>query len=134
MIGYGNRVLLVDDVEPLRRRIGHVLENNGFVVVQAQDSVQALYEMQRRHFDALVTGDHIPFLDGLDLLRQCRTAWPETPVILFANMDWDRIDLAEARGAFAWILKSSDYGVLLSMLPLAILHGVESETSERIAA
>ncbi len=134
MIGYGRRALLVDDMKTVRQRLAEVLEQNEFVVVQAQDSVQALCEMQLRHFDAVITGDHRPLHDGLDLLRQCQMAWPETPVVLFAEIDWDRINLAEARGAFAWICKSSDPSVLLSILALAVLQNVEWKTIERVGA
>ena len=134
MIGYGKRVLLVDDMTMVRQRLAEVLEENEFVVVQAQSGGQALREMQLRRFDAVVTGDRMPLLDGLDLLSHCRMVRPGTPVVLFANLDWERIDLAEARGAFAWISKSSDPGVLLSMLTLAVLHGVGWETRERVGA
>lgn len=134
MIGYGKRVLLVDDMETVRQSLAHVLEEEGFIVVQTQDGVQALSEMHLRHFDAVVTDYRIPRLNGLDLLRQCRMAWPTTPVIIFSELERDKEDLAKARGAFAWIRKSSDPGVVLSMLALAVEQGVEWEARERVGA
>lgn len=137
MIGYGKRVLLVDDMKTVRQSLAGMLEDDGFIVVQAQDGVQALREMQLRHFDTVVTDYHIPPLDGLALLRQCRMAWPEMPVIFFAEIDWEKESLARAQGAFAWIRKSSDPGVLLSMLVLAVEHGVECrsmQATERVGA
>jgi two-component system, chemotaxis family, chemotaxis protein CheY len=137
MIGYGKRLLLVDNMETDRQSLAQVLEEEGFVVMQAQDGVQALCEMQLRHFDAVITGYRIPRLNGLELLRQCQMAWPEIPVILFAELDWDKSNLAKARGAFAWIQKSSNPGVLLSMLGLAVEHGVEwrsMQATERVGA
>ena len=137
MIGYGKRALVVDDTETMRLLLAEVLGQEGFAVAQACDGVQALYEMQQRHFDVVVTDYHMPRLDGLDLLRQSQVAWPEIPVILFSEIEWDKSDLAEARGAFAWIRKSSDPGVLLSMLALAVEHGVEWESQhamERVGA
>jgi len=134
MSGYGKRVLLVDDIEATRRSLATALEEEQFVVVRAQDGAQALYEMQHRHFDAVITEDHVPQLNGLDLLKQCRLAWPETPVIVFSGLDWDRSRLAAAQGAFAWIRKSSDPGILLSMLALAMEQDVEPEARERVEA
>jgi two-component system chemotaxis response regulator CheY len=137
MIGYGKRVLLVDEMKTVRQFLAEVLEEDGFIVVQAQDDVQALCEMQLRHFDAVVTDYHIPRLDGLALLRQCRMAWPEIPVILFSEIEWEKEDLARAGGAFAWIRKSSDPGVLLSMLALAMRESAERESvmaMERVGA
>jgi len=73
----------------------------------------------------VVTDYHMPRLDGLDLLRQSQIVWPEIPVILFSDLEWDTSNLTEARGALAWIRQSSDPGILLSMLALA--QGVEWE-------
>jgi two-component system chemotaxis response regulator CheY len=137
MIGYGKRALVVDDTETMRLLIAEVLGRDGFVVVQACDGVQALCEMQQRHFDVVVTDYHMPRLDGLGLLRQSQMAWPEIPVILFSEIEWDKSDLAEARGAVAWVRKSSNPGVLLSVLGLAVGQGVERESQhamERVGA
>ena len=128
MIGYGKRALVVDGTETMRLLLAEVLGQEGFSVVQACDGVQALCEMQQRHFDVVVTDYHMPRLDGLDLLRQSQVAWPEIPVIFFSEIEWDKSEQTEARGAFAWIRKSSDPGVLLSMLAWAVKHGVERES------
>ena len=125
MIGYGKRVLVVDEMETMRRLLAEVLEQQGFTVVQASDGIQALCEMQRRHVDVVVTDYHMPRLNGLDLLREAQRAWPEIPVMLFSDLEWEKSDLTEARGAFAWIRQSSDPGILLSML--ALEQGVEGE-------
>ena len=96
-------------------------------MVQACDGVQALGEMQQRHVDVVVTDYQLPRLTGLDLLRQSQMAWPEIPVIFFSDLEWEKNDLTEARGAFAWVRQSSDPGILLSMLALAMEQGVERE-------
>jgi two-component system, chemotaxis family, chemotaxis protein CheY len=82
MIGNGTRVLVVDDDEDVRQCITDRLEQAGFAVVQASDGLQALAELHRRHFDVVVTDCNMPRLSGFDLLRQCRHAWPGTPVII----------------------------------------------------
>jgi CheY-like chemotaxis protein len=127
MIGYGKRVLVVNEIAAMRLFLAEVLEQQGFTVVQACDGIQALCEMQQRHVDVVVTDYHMPRLNGLDLLRQSQRAWPEIPVILFSDLEWEKSDLTEARGAFAWIHQSSDPGILLSMLALAMEQGVEGE-------
>jgi len=125
MIGFGKCVLVVNEMETMRRLLAEVLEQQGLTVVQASDGVQALGEMEQRHVDVVVTDYHMPRLDGLDLLRQSQIVWPEIPVILFSDLEWDTSNLTEARGALAWIRQSSDPGILLSMLALA--QGVEWE-------
>ncbi len=130
MIGYGKRLLLIHDPETTQLPLTTMLEQEGFVVVQVHGGVQALCEIQFRHFDAVVINSHIPDLNGLDLLKQSRTTWPEIPIILFAEADWDKCDVAKAIGAFAWIRKSSDLSILLSMLSLAMNQREERESGQ----
>ena len=136
MISYGKRVLVVDDDERERQETALVLKQAGFTVVQACDGLDALSEMQQQHFDAVVTDCHMPQLNGLDLLAQSRVIWSDTPVIILSKTRYTR-EMAEARGAFAWIRKSSSPGVLLSILAMAVEQGVEWESQhamERVGA
>lgn len=128
MIGYGKRLLLIHDPETTQLPLAAILKEEGFVVVEAHDEVQALWEIQFRRFDAVVIDYHIPDLNGLDLLRQSRTTWRERPIILFTEVHWDTYDMAQALGAFAWVRKSSDPSLLLSMLSLAMNQRVERES------
>lgn len=127
MIGYGKRVLLIHDPETTQLPLITRLEQEGFVVVQVHGGVQALCEIQFRHFDAVVIDSHIPDLNGLDLLKQSRATWSEIPIILFAKADRDKCNLAEALGAFTWIRKSSDLSILLHMLSVALNQRGERE-------
>lgn len=127
MIGSGKCVLVVNEMESMRLFLAEMLGQQGFAVVQACDGVQALSEMQQRHVDVVVTDYQLPRLTGLDLLRQSHMTWPEIPVILFSDLEWEKNEVTEARGAFAWVRLSSDPGILLSMLALAVEQGVEWE-------
>lgn len=128
MIGYGKRLLLIHDPETTQLPLAAILDQEGFVVVQVPDGVQAIGEMQFRHFDAVVITSDIPDLQELDLLRQSRTTWPERPIILFTEVDWDMYDLAQALGAFAWVRNSADPSILLTMLSLAMTQSVKRES------
>ena len=136
MISYGKRVLVVDGDERERQETALVLEQAGFAVVQACDGLYALSEMQKRRFDFVVTDCQMPHLNGLDFLAQSRVIWPDTPVIILSETRY-MSEMAAARGAFAWIRKSSDSSVLLSMLAVAVEQGVEWESKhamERVGA
>lgn len=129
MIGYGKRLLLIHAAAEITQLpLATILEQEGFVVVRAPDEVQALCEMQFRHFDAVVIDYRLPYPNGLDLLKKSRTTRPEIPIILFAEGDRDMYDMAKALGAFAWVRTSSDPGILLSMLSLAMNQRVEQES------
>ncbi len=127
MIGDGKCVLVVNEMEAMRRFLAEVLRLEGFTVVQACDGVQALTEMQERHVDVVVTDYHMPHLNGLDLLRQSQMTWPEIPIIFYSKIEWDTCHLTEARGADAWIRESIDPGILLSILALAVEPNMEWE-------
>ena len=124
MMSYGKRVLVVDDDESARQETALLLEQAGFPVVQACDGLHALSEMQKRRCDVVVTDCQMPHLNGLDFLAQSRVIWPDTPVILYSETRY-MSKMAAARGAFAWIRKSSDSSILLSVLAMAMEPGVE---------
>ena len=128
MISYGKRVLVVDDDERERQETALMLEQAGFAVVQACDGLHALSEMQKRRFDVVVTDCHMPHLNGLDFLAQSRVIWSDTPVIIFSETRY-MSEMAAARGAFAWIRKSSDSSVLLNMLAVAVEQGAGWEST-----
>jgi DNA-binding NtrC family response regulator len=136
MMSYGKRVLVVDDDERARQETALLLEQAGFPVVQACDGLHALSEMQKRRCDVVVTDCQMSHLNGLDFLAQSRMIWPDTPVILYSDTRY-MSEMAAARGAFAWIRKSSDSSVLLSVLAMAMEPGVEWKSTpamQRVSA
>jgi len=126
MIGYGKRVLVVDDDENMRSVTAIVLEEVGFTVVLACDGLQALDEMQKRRFDAVVTDYDMPSMNGLDFLARSRISWPDTPVIIISGIECDTSDGATARGAFAWVQKPFDPCSLWKILSAAVQAKSES--------
>jgi len=116
MLGNGIRVLVVDDDEDVRQVISDRLEQVGFAVVQAYDALRALAEMRQRHFDVVVTDCNMPYLNGLDFLRQCQLAWPETRVIMMSAALEKANELAVARGAFGWLQKPFDADRLIALV------------------
>jgi len=132
MISEKKRVLVVDDDESERQETVLVLEQATFTGVQACDGLDALTKMQHQHFDVVVTDFHMPHLNGVELLARSRTTWPDTPVIIFSKAQSDMSEMATAMGAFAWISKSSNSAVLVSMLALAVGQGVERDSVREI--
>lgn len=134
MMGYGKRVLVVDDEEQIGHVLVEYLEMHHFAVVAVADGLQALKELRRRHFDAVITDLHMPYLDGLDLFRQCHLVWPQLPVILMSGNLFDTIRPAMAQGPYACLPKPVDPKKLIYVLSGAISDSddLRSDQGDRI--
>lgn len=122
MIGYGKRLLVVDDEELAGRLLVRQLELHYFAVVAVVDGLQALRELRQRHFDAVVADLPMLYIDGLDLLRRCHPVWPQLPVILLSGDLPGIVRPAMAQGAFACLPKPVDIDKLIYVLSEAIAH------------
>ena len=82
--GSGERVLLVDDEEPLGAAITKMMQRLGYAPVCFNSSKAALAEFERApaSFSVLVTDFTMPGLTGVELLRAVRAIRAELPVIL----------------------------------------------------
>ena len=123
MMGYGKRVLVVDDEESVGRLLVGQLELHYFAAVAAADGLRALRELHQRHFDAVITDIYMPYLDGLDLLRQCQLVWPQLPVILISGHLLGTVRPEMAQGAFACLPKPVDTEQLIHVLSEAANTG-----------
>lgn len=116
MDGYGKRVLVVDDDENSRSLIGILLEHAGYSVVQVGDGLDALEEIQKRHFDVVVTDWVMPLLNGLELIRRIQEMSPQMPVILVSGSLPKCTEAANVSPWFACLRKPFDNGVFLDFV------------------
>ena len=130
MMAYGKRVLVVDDEEQIGNVLVEYLEMPHFAAVAVADGLQALRELHRRHFDAVITDLHMSYLDGLDLLRQCHLVWPQLPVIVMCGNLPGIIWPAMAQDAFAYLPKPVDTEQLIHVLSEAITNTGDPRSSQ----
>lgn len=124
MIGNGKRVLIADDEVLIGCLLAEHLELHHFAVVAVPDGLQAMRELHQRHFDAVITDLHMPYLDGLVLLGQCHLVWPELPVILMSENLSDVVGPAMALGVAACLHKPVDPERLIHVLSATIVRSV----------
>jgi len=79
--GKVRKVLLADDDSLVRRAIRSQLETAGFDVLEANDGIRAM-DLLREDIAAVVVDLKLPGAPGLDVLRDVRARFPETPVIM----------------------------------------------------
>jgi CheY-like chemotaxis protein len=82
--GSRERILVVDDEEPLANMMQQKLTRLGYEVVAHIDSVAALKEFQSapQRFDLVITDQSMPRLTGADLAREITRLRENTPIIL----------------------------------------------------
>ena len=85
--GDGQRVLVVDDEEPLVRLATSTLEELGYVPVAFTSSAAALdaFRADPGGFDAVITDERMPGLTGMELIRQIRGVRSSIPILLVSG-------------------------------------------------
>ena len=97
------RILVVDDNDTNRRVIGELLAGADYVVETAASGIEALSVLERAAeagtpFQAVLTDNRMPGIDGLELARRIRArpAIEATRLVLYSSID-DKSDRQELR-------------------------------------
>jgi len=117
------RVLIVDDDPALLQALREALRlRMAEVVVDTADSAAvALDRIAALDFDAIVTDIRMPGMDGLELLAEIRTHWPDTPTLMITGHgEHDLVVHALRGGAYDFIQKPIDRDYFVVSLRRAI--------------
>jgi CheY-like chemotaxis protein len=85
--GAGQRVLVIDDEEPLVRLAAETLEGLGYASVGFTSSANALQEFRANpgRFDAVLTDERMPAVTGSTIIQEVRRINPSIPVLLMSG-------------------------------------------------
>jgi DNA-binding NtrC family response regulator len=78
-------VLIVDDDDTLRESCASVLGSEGFSVTVCGRGAEATALVKRRRFDIVLLDVHMAQVSGMDLLRWCLDAFPETLAVIMTG-------------------------------------------------
>src|SRR5436305_1194614 len=94
------RVLIVDDDPALLQALPEALRlRMREVTVETADSAAAALErVAARDYDAIVTDIKMPGMDGLALLAEIRTRWPDTPTLMITGHGENELVVHALRG------------------------------------
>lgn len=100
------RLLVVDDDKVFREELSELLRDDGHSVATEPSVAKALGTLESSEFDVVLTDLKMPRTSGMDLLREVRSRWPRTMVVMitgFATVD-TALEAMKA-GAFDYIRK-----------------------------
>jgi len=123
----GIRILVVDDHTLFRRGLTALLSRDAqfHVVGDAADAGQALRRAQELQPDLILLDNHLPGVNGVDVLPSLREAAPEARVLMLTVSE-DEADLAAALrgGACGYLLKTIEGDTLA----VAIRRAMQGES------
>ena len=100
------RILIVDDERVIREVLSEALAMEGYEVASAEDGEAALREVQRRHFNLILTDLKMPRLGGLELLERIGQLKLSTIVIIMTGFGTVETAItAMKKGAYDYLLK-----------------------------
>src|SRR2546428_10853993 len=76
------RLLIVEDEDRLARQLASAFEACGYAVDIASDGERADFLLETERYDAAILDLGLPKMDGLGVLRRCRSAANPVPILV----------------------------------------------------
>ena len=98
VVGGNERILFIDDEEPLAQLGQEMLERLGYEVIIRTSSTEALnvFRSQPQRFDLVITDLMMPNMQGTELARQMLRIRPDIPIVLCTGFS-DKLTASEIR-------------------------------------
>jgi len=108
------RILIVDDAPFILILLSTILNGEGYKVSTAKNGAEAVQLLQTETFDLMISDINMRPVNGVELLRKTRKAYPKMGVIMLTDYEtMFTSDQAAENGAFAYIVKPFKRAALL---------------------
>lgn len=116
----GQRVLVVDDENSIRRYLRAALSAQGFSVYEAASGSEAVDAVLSHRPDIIILDLGLPDFDGIEVTRRLRE-WSKTPIIILSvrEAENDKIAALDA-GADDYLTKPFSTGELMARMRVAM--------------
>jgi DNA-binding NtrC family response regulator len=105
-VEFKSSILIVDDEQIALRNLEHVMVREGYAVQATQSGPNALRLIEEKRFDVVLTDLKMEKVDGMQLLKKCRSLYPDTEVIVITGYATVQSAIqAIKKGAYDYITK-----------------------------
>ena len=117
-----DRILVVDDEEPIREIVASMLGAAGYACKQAGSGMEALAVLTSgEEFELMLSDLMMADLDGIGLLERTKERYPDMPVVMVTAVHDISVALAAIRnGAYDYLLKPFEREQLLNTVSRAL--------------
>jgi putative nucleotidyltransferase with HDIG domain len=117
-----DRILVVDDEEPIREIVASMLGTAGYICKQAGSGMEALAVLTSgEEFELMLSDLMMADLDGIGLLERTKEKYPDMPVVMVTAVHDISVALAAIRnGAYDYLLKPFEREQLLNTVSRAL--------------
>ncbi|MGQ9618197.1 MAG: sigma-54-dependent transcriptional regulator [Candidatus Aminicenantia bacterium] len=127
------KILVVDDEENIRTVLKRTFQKEGFYVTTASSGNEALKEINETPFDLVITDLKMPDGDGLSLIKQIHSIYPETMImVITAYGSTESAVEAMKSGAFDYIIKPINIEELRIIIRNALEKKILKEENIRL--
>ncbi len=100
------KILLIEDDPAMRLGMSHFLSSTGFVVKECDNGDRAIEILKEHDFDIVITDLKLPGKDGLLILKEVKSRYPDTGVIIITAFAEVKTAVQAIKdGAFDYIAK-----------------------------
>src|SRR5690348_6393595 len=117
-----DRILVVDDEEPIREIVAQMLSAAGYRCKEAASGMEALAVLTSgEEFELMLSDLMMADLDGIGLLERTKEKYPDMPVVMVTAVHDISVALAAIRnGAYDYLLKPFEREQLLNTVSRAL--------------
>ena len=101
-----NEILIVDDEPIIREILVRKLTESGYRPTPSENAFEALNKMRERPFSLVLSDIMMPGMDGIELLKQLKSIYPDTAVVMITAVSNVSIAIEALReGAYDYLIK-----------------------------
>ena len=123
------KILIVDDEPGMRITLRGILEKHKFSVTEATNGIEAVEQVRKNKFDAILMDIKMPKLNGVEAFLQIRKIIPALPVIMMTGYALEKqTEMALKSGVATILSKPLNLPKVLSLLNKLAANKNKSES------